>query len=297
MIIKTTVERIRDPFMLVENGVYYLYGTGNTKGNWNDTIWACLKNETGKLDGKWEQTENIVYTKPQNAIKNFWAPEVHKYNGAFYMFATYYSSLTNHRGCSILKSDSPLGPFNEITNGHVTPSDIDAIDATFYVDSQGQPWIVFVHEWTCTPDGVGRMAVAKLSADLTHMISQPQELFRADDPAWTNQKVTDGCFMYTANNGELLMIWSNFAEEKGYCVGVARSKNGKIDGEWVQDEELLFSKDLTGEYDGGHGMIFKDTDGKMYLCVHSPNTPTEQIGERTVFIPIEDNNGKLKCII
>lgn len=293
--IETNIESLRDPFVLVENEVYYAYGTGVIGKDVDNTIWGCYKNISGKLDGNWEMTENLVYKLPENAIKNRWAPEVHKYKGNYYMFATYYSSLTNHRGCTILKSVSPEGPFMEITNGHITPDNWDALDGTFYVDKVGQPWMIFVHEWICTDDGIGRMAAAKLSDDLTHFISEPIELFRADAPAWTNHFVTDGCFMYETEDHGLLMIWSNFDDEKNYCVGIAHSNNGLVDGKWTQEETPMFSKKTTGKYDGGHGMIFKDNDGKLYISVHSPNSPTEECGERTVFVPVTEKNGTLVC--
>lgn len=294
-IIETNIESLRDPFVLVEDGVYYAYGTGVKGKDWNNTIWACYKNTSGKLDGKWEMTEKPVYTLPENALKNRWAPEVHKYKGSYYMFATYYSSLTNRRGCTILKSASPEGPFIEITSGHITPDNWDAIDGTFYIDKEGQPWMIFVHEWVCTDDHVGRMVAAKLSDDLTHFISEPIELFRADDPVWTNHNVTDGCFMYETKDGNLMMIWSNFDEDENYCVGIAHSGNGLVEGKWTQEDTVLFSKKTTGKYDGGHGMIFKDIDGKLYVSVHSPNHPTEECSERTIFVPVKEENGTLVC--
>ncbi len=286
--IKTNVEYFRDPFVLIDDGVYYAYGTGIT-------TWDCYKNTSGRLDGEWKKTNELVYVEPQYAVKDRWAPEVHKYKGNYYMFATYYSSLTNHRGCTILKSASPEGPFVEITDGHITPKEWDAIDGTFYVDKDGQPWMIFVHEWTCTDDGIGRMAAAKLSDDLTHFISEPVELFRADDPAWTNKRVTDGCFMYESADNGLIMIWSNFDDEGNYCVGVAHSDNGCIDGKWTQDASPMFSKKITGKYDGGHAMIFKDNNGKIYMSLHSPNRATEGCVERMVFVPIKEENGTLVC--
>lgn len=292
----TGIESLRDPFVLAENGVYYAYGTGVSRGDWEGTIWACYKNTSGKLDGEWKMTEKLVYELPQNAEKQRWAPEVHKYKDKFYMFTTYYSSKTQHRGCTILRADSPEGPFAEITNGHITPADWDSIDGTLYVDPNGQPWMVFVHEWTCWEDKVGRMAVAKLSDDFTHFVSEPVDIFKGDEPAWAVGKITDGCFMYTTKDGELLMIWSNF-DKDGYCVGISRSDNGRLDGNWSHDEKLLYSKAMTG-VDGGHGMIFKDFDGKMYLSIHSPNQPNDDYkAERTVLIPIKEENGTLVCEI
>lgn len=279
--IVSKIEQLRDPCILLENGVYYAYGTG----------WVCYRNNSGDLAGDWEPLGRVV-TVPEDAIDCYWAPEVHKYNGAFYMFTTYKSEKTGHRGCTVLRSDSPVGPFVEISDGHVTPSDWDAIDGTLYIDEEGTPWMIFVHEWTSTDDGIGRMAAAKMSDDLTKLISEPIELFRADDPSWTDRQVTDGCWLYKCENGELIMIWSNFSRE-GYCVGIARSDNGKVDGNWSQDDELLYSKSMTGEYDGGHGMIFYSITGQMYLSIHSPNSAGDGRKETPVFIAIREENGTL----
>ena len=279
--IVSSITQLRDPCVLVENGVYYVYGTG----------WVCYKNTSGSLAGEWTPL-GVVAEKPAEADKDFWAPEVHKYNGAYYMFTTYHSSVTGHRGCTIMKADSPEGPFREITSGQITPHDWDSIDGTFYVDDEGQPWMIFVHEWTSTDDGVGRMAAAKLSPDLTTFISEPIELFRADDPSWAKGVITDGCWMYRTADGQLLMLWSN-KDKGGYCVGVARSISGKVDGEWTQDKTLLYSKDLHGTYEGGHGMIFYDTDGQMYLSIHSPNSASEARKEKPTFIPLREQDGML----
>ena len=303
MIITTNIEHLRDPFILVEDGIYYAYGTGVPIGEWdnttwNSTTWACYKNTSGRLDGAWKRLDHEIYVRPKNAVKNLWAPEVHRYRGKYYLFATYFSSLTQHRGVTILKSDSPEGPFVELSNGHVTPHDWDAIDGTFYVDRDGRPWMVFVHEWTCTDDKIGRMAAARLSEDLTHFITEPVELFRADAPAWSNLNVTDGCFLYDMADGGLSMIWSNFGSNgfEGYCVGVAHSDNGYPDGKWTQEDEPIFSNHITGKHDGGHGMIFHDTDGEMYLCVHSPNKPCEECAEKTIFVTLKEQDGKLICL-
>ena len=281
--ITTTIDQLRDPCILVEDGVYYAYGTG----------WTCYKNTTGNLEGPWEKVGTVASVADKSTDGgSHWAPEVHKYNGAYYMFTTYYNSVTEHRGCTIMKSDSPEGPFVEITGGHITPADWDSIDGTLYVDPDGQPWMVFVHEWTCMPNSVGSFAAAKLAADLTHFISEPIELFLANEPTWAAAGVTDGCWMYTTATGELLMIWSNF-DAQGYVVAIARSSNGRLDGEWIHEEKLLYSKYMTGTYDGGHGMIFTDTDGQMYLSFHSPNAAEGNRKERPTFLAIREENGTL----
>ena len=291
----TNVEGLRDPFMLVENGVYYLYGTGAYSGDWDNTVWDCYVNESGSLHGQWKRVEKLVYERPAHAQKQLWAPEVHKYNGMFYMIASYFSSETQHRGSSILAAPSPTGPFVEISDGHITPHDRDCIDATLYVDDKGQPWLVFVHEWTCTDDRIGRMDAAKLSADLTSLISEPVELFRADTPLWTDKRVTDGCFVYTLRSGKPIMIWSNF-DADGYCIGIAHHRSGEIDGQWEQEARPFFKQGVFDRHDGGHGMIFTDVDGSRYICCHSPNKPCEACRERTVLLPIAEDADTIRFL-
>jgi GH43 family beta-xylosidase len=202
----TNIEGVRYPFILLDNGIYYLYGTGVVNNDWNNTVWDCYVNDSGKLNGEWKRTQNLIYQRPSNAEKQLWAPEVHKYKGMYYMLCTYFSSKTKHRGSSVFCASSPTGPFVEISDGHITPHDRDCIDATLYVDNADQPWLIFVHEWTCTDDGIGRIDAAKISDDLTHLVSEPVELFRADSPSWTDERVTDGCFLHTLSNGILIMI-------------------------------------------------------------------------------------------
>jgi len=283
-VLESDIACLRDPCIVYDGGAYYAYGTG----------WNCYVNRTGSLETGWEGPIGVVSMPAGHESEGgcHWAPEVHRYKGAFYMFTTYLSNKTGHRGSTILKADNPLGPFTEITDGQITPKDWDAIDSTLYVDEAGQPWMIFVHEWTSTDDNVGRMAAAKLSDDLTHLVTEPVELFRADDPSWTDNRVTDGCWMYRTKAGSLLMIWSNF-EKAGYCVGIARSESGRVEGPWIQEDELLYSKSMGMTYDGGHGMIFTHTDGQMYLSIHSPNSGAAGRPEKPVFVPITEKNDTL----
>ena len=282
--ITTTIPCLRDPFIVVEDNAYYAYGTG----------WHCYKNSGDDLTGPWEDLGEVAQLKnPADAGDQHWAPEVHKYKGAYYMFTTYNSLSRGRRGCTVLKSDTPEGPFVEISDGHVTPAEWDAIDGTLYVDPDGQPWMVFVHEWVSMPGGIGSFAAAKLSDDLTHFISEPFELFKANDFEWTNSGITDGCWMYTTKSGELLMTWSNFCDE-GYAVAMVRSSNGRLDGRWTH-ESLLYKRSMTAEnrYDGGHAMTFTDRKGQMYLSFHSPNGLQGERREVPVFLAVREENDRL----
>lgn len=281
---------VRDPFVLVYDNKYYMYGT-------------CLSNGEGYGCCVSEDLENWsnpvqVFTphKSFDGYADYWAPECHYYNGSFYLFATYKSKASGKRGVGIFKSDSPLGPFSQISKGHITPKDIDCIDGTLYVDEEGQPWMIYVNEWTSQPDGNGEMAAAKLSCDLTHFISEPVVLFRSNNHFWTKGNVTDGCFMYRTAEGRLIMLWSNFARSGGYAVGMAVSDNGKPDGKWIHHPNSFYKKSRTFPLDGGHPMIFETVEGQLLMSIHSPNSCGDGLFETAVFIPVEEIGNTIRLV-
>ncbi|MEI6578798.1 MAG: glycoside hydrolase family 43 protein [Eubacteriales bacterium] len=285
---KTSEIIIRDPFVLVYGQKYFMYGTGASSGpGYGCYVSEDLENWTGPVN---------VFSAPAefDGINCFWAPECHFYQGRFYLFATYFSQATQHRGVSVFKSESPLGPFEEISAGHITPHDWDSIDGTLYIDNDGQPWMVFVHEWTSMPDHTGAMAAAKLSDDLSRFISDPIQLFKAKDPIWTDKGVTDGPFMYRTKTGKLLMLWSNGDVNGNYCVGIAKSRNSEITGTWAHGFEPFYSVNRYFDTDGGHAMMFTDLNGRLLLCMHSPNRSDATTHETATFLEIVDKGDMLE---
>jgi len=294
---KTEEFLVRDPAILVHDGLYYMYGTGlATTAGYGCRVSPDLEN--------WSESHNVfVAGSDFDAAGDFWAPECHYYNGSFYLLATYKSKTTGFRGTSVFKSSSPLGPFEEISDGHITSHTSDNIDGTLYIDEDGQPWMAYVSEWTSTDDGIGRMAVAQLSSDLSRFISEPKEIFRADAPDWSASTVTDGPFLYKTSNGSLLMLWSTVSHE-GYCVGIARSDNGRIDGNWKQELTRLYSKafflNKKNAFDGGHPMLFETLDGKLMLSMHTPNSASgegeNRVFEHAVFYELEEKHDTLRIV-
>lgn len=285
--------QIRDPFILADDATktYYLYGTTD-KNCWGDTAhgFDCYKSHDLE---NWEgPSEAFVPPTGFWATKHFWAPEVYAYNGKYYMFASFKADGVC-RGTQILSADNPQGPFVPVSDKPVTPADWECLDGTLYIDNDGEPWIIFCHEWTQAVDG--EMIAMRLTHDFSSTIGERIKLFNASSAPWTTGSVhnmdgeekrvyvTDGPFIYKTKDSQLLMIWSS-GSKNGYAVGTARSVSGKIDGEWIHDEQLLF------DGNGGHGMIFKTFDGKMFITLHSPNkTPNE----RPCFFELEELDGKL----
>ena len=276
----------RDPFILPYDGKYYLYQSGGEKGL------VCYVSDDLE---NWSQPV-LVYKTPEDTAGTscwYWAPECHFYKGNFYIFTSIFNGKYNHRIISCYRANNPLGPFEDISGGALSPTDWDAIDGTLYIDKKGAPWLVFVHEWTSMPEGNGSMVAARLSEDFTRLISEPIRLFYARDPEWAQNGVTDGPFMYRAEDGELFMIWSNFGAHE-YVVGLLKSDNGEIDGKW-EHLPMVYERGMRPEFtfDGGHGMFFRAFDGKTYLSLHTPNN-YRVAPEHLSLFEIEEKDGLIK---
>ena len=291
---KTNEIHGRDPFVMPYNGKYYMYVSNaalcwGMGGNFNLYISDDLEN--------WSEPIEIFKCTPDFwSDRHFWAPEVHEYNGAFYLFASFNAENIN-RGTAILKSETPEGPFKPHSDGPVTPSDMVCLDGTLFCEN-GRNYMVFCHEWTQVYDG--GMCAIELSSDLKSAIGEPKTLFTASSAPWARPitiplditnipngvdcYVTDGPFFHRTKGSDLLMLWSSFGESDNYVLAVARSNDGTLFGKWIHEPKLLFDKD------GGHGMIFRKFDGTLMLTLHSPN---ELSLERPAFFELAEVDNAL----
>ena len=279
---------IRDPYILLHNNLYYMYGTRNT------TAWGLANGFDVYVSAdltNWEGPFEVFHNDGTFwATKNYWAPECVRYKNRFYLIATFGSS-ERKKGIQILSSDSPKGPFLPLTKSPITPETWNAIDGTFHIDGQENPWLIFSHSLPEEPRGA--MCAMKLSDDLTKGIEDPIVLFYADQAAWTRAipfakeefgldgdvYFSDGPFLFKNEYGKLMMIWSSWSES-GYSVGTANSQNGNIEGPWIQNKEAFYTQN------GGHGMLFRTKAGNLKLALHSPN---ETLMERATFIDLTES--------
>lgn len=283
---KTSEINIRDPFILVKDGKYYLYGSGRRNGSskcgFDVVISTDLEN--------WSEPKTIFEANPTFwATRDYWAPEVHEYKGKFYLFASF-KSEDRCRGTQILVCDTPDGTFVPMTEYPVTPSEWECLDGTLYIEN-GVPYIVFCHEWLQIGDGT--VCALQLTDDLKESVGEPFVLFKASDLEGvaslgkeSGNYITDGPWFHRCENGTLVMLWSTFKPVYGYIQTAAISSDGTLKGKWNLTHPDIYTND------GGHGMIFTDLDGKLRLSLHSPNGGFEYAR----FLHIKEDGDFIKSI-
>lgn len=288
---KTEDINIRDPYILVHDGMYYMYGTRSA------TCWGladgfdCYKSKDLK---EWDGPVEIFH-KPEIffADRFYWAPECYYYQDSFYLVTTF-GSEKQKKGIYILKSESPEGPF-QLHSNRITPENWSCIDGTLYFENQ-IPYLIFSHSFEDTPDG--DMCMLELGEDLKQAVSVPEVLFSAAEAEWARPVpfakaefgmdgdvyFTDGPCVMKLEDGNLYMTWSSWGE-CGYAVGAAVSESGKVCGPWKQQKKAVYPEN------GGHGMLFRNQEGEVKFTLHFPN---DKYKERPEFVDIAVENGMLK---
>ena len=282
--VKRTEIIIRDPFVLPlegevekkesgENGIrsqtYLMTGTIHIPGK-KQGIYGYLSEDLENFSEPF-----LLFDPPEDfwADRDFWAPEIHRYQGKYYMFVSFRSAY-RRRATQILSSERPEGPYLPISKEPHTPKQWHCLDGTLFIDPEGEPWMIYVREVVQMVDG--EMYAQRLSRDLTHLEGEPVRLFAATYAPWCvtageggmtfadDGYITDGPFVFRLPDGGLGMLWSSFCDS-GYCQAVCYSESGKITGPWKQMNRPLY------ERDSGHGMLFSRPDGSLILVLHDNN--------------------------
>ncbi len=266
---------IRDPFILSDNGTYYLYGTQDF-GYFN--VYSSTDLASWNYVGKcFEGDSDFWGNDTTNSEQAYWAPEVYAYNGAYYMLATFTQAGSgNQQASAIFKADSPVGPFEAWSDGAITPAGHSCLDATLYFEN-GTPYLIYAHEWECSckDDGVGSMDYIQLSDDLKTTTGESTQWFTAaefTDISWweslwgsSDSTTTDAPFVYEDADGQKYLLWATHVDSTYIEVATKFSALG---------ESINVKSNSFNLYDdnGGHGMIFESNDGEDILVLHTPNS-------------------------
>ena len=271
---------LHDPWIVADktSGTYYLYTSniGRVSGEGGVGVMAYTSRDLRS----WQKAKR-VFALPTGIWANAgcWAPEVHGWNGRYYLFVTAHNDALplpgngNGSGEKLIRrstilavSDRLEGPFTVVRGAEpVAPGELMTLDGTLYVDTKGQPWMVYAHEWIQTR--IGTIEAVPLD-DALKAKGPPILLFRgSDSPDATPQRdtgsvVTDGPELYHTGDGSLVMLWSSWGAD-GYIQTQAVSKSGKLEGPWTQLPHMLGKGT-------GHGMVFTTFDDRRMLIVHRP---------------------------
>ena len=274
------INSIADPFVFKdESGTYYLYFTGKGFGvfssqdliNWN-------------YRGKCFQGEGVKWAK-----FNFWAPEMLKYNGKYYLHYTASEREDSPKRIGLAVSDSPIGPFVDISNKPFYQHEVDkgCIDSHIFIDDDGSIYMYYSNAMSTNyfEPNKQRSEIwgVKLKNDLSGIEGEPVCLFYPTQD-WeydSNKKQfwNEAPEMIKYRDTYYLMYSANNYASSNYAIGYATSSSPLGTYEKYTFNPILSNKGIENFVSGpGHHSITESPDGTELICVYHSHFDIEQKG-------------------
>ena len=270
---------LADPFILTDGDYYYAYGTSTDLG----IVYYYSKDLV-----TWAKGGLALNREDTDEKKWFWAPEVYKIDGRYYM----YYSANSHLYVAV--ADSPRGPFRQ-EGSYLLSSVIGnepCIDGSMFQDKKGRMWFYFVR-WAT--EGDERIYSIRMSDPLTPMPGTMKEILHVDTD-WENiwPKVVEGPFVIKEKGRYYLSYSANSYESQDYAIGYATSR--KPGGTWKKHEGNPILRRWKGLVGVGHHSFFRDKDNKWRIVYHAHNSD-KTIHPRVSYIgSLEFVNGEMRIV-
>jgi len=288
-----------DPFVLYNDGLYYLYATSAGDG---------FKYWTSNNLSDWEEGGYAFRMTDDSWGKgSFWAPEVIRYNDKFYMVYSAAGETMYGKGMRICLavSDKPGGPFEEIY-APLFDFGFSCIDGHIFVDSNSKPYLYFEmvgavgEHWNNKGYLWGMIMGVELSSDLSRPLHE-QKLCLYPSQEWEHPeslkaRSTEGMTVFKKDSIYYMTYSGNHYADPDYGVGYAMSDRPL--GMWVKSENNpILKQDKENHVTGpGHNSVVRSPDGKEWFVIyHSHANPDKPGGKRILNIDrlIFNNDGTL----
>lgn len=264
-----------DPTIYVENGKYYVTGT-RTSG------FLILESDDLKT---WKppmgETRHLILEKDKGTFgtKGFWAPQLFKEGGEYYITYT-----ANEQTC-LASSDSLMGPF---TQARIEPIDGSEknIDSYVFKDEDGKHYLYHVrfnqgnYLWVAEFD----LKTGRIRPDtLTRCFNQTHDWEAT--PKYESNPILEGPTVLKMKGTYYLIYSANHFRNIDYAVGYATSDSPY--GPWKKyHKNPILHRSLIGENGTGHGDVFKGKDDKLYYVFHVHHSDTTISPRRTRIVPL-----------
>ncbi len=289
------ITSIGDPFILADGGKYYMYATSAGIGF---KCWVSDHLTSWTYSG-------LAYEKTSNTfgVKNYWAPEVYKYNGTYYMvFSAIDENKVYHIG--IASASSPTGPFKDCLGGRpLYSTGYSILDASLFFADDGRNYMYYSRD--CSENVINGYHVSQsygieVAPDLMSVIGEPV-LLTTPDVAWELQTGryiwNEGPCVLKHNGTYYLMYSANGYATNSYSVGYATSTSPL--GTYTKSPtNPIIKGDGVKSSGTGHNNYFYSPDGtEIYTVYHTHTDPKNPSGNRTPCVDklIFGDDGELYC--
>lgn len=273
---------LADPTIFVENGTYYLTGTGGSGRTASGfSVLESKDLKSWSVPGNTGDSVAMLLTKGGGAFgtEGFWAPQILKDAG------TYYLTYTANEQTVLARSARLTEPFTQAKPEPIDGSEKN-IDSYIFKDEDGKYYLYHVRF-----SNGNYLWVAEF--DLEKGRIKPETLTKCFDqtepweatPAYESAPIMEGPTVIRLNNKYYMFYSANHFRNIDYAVGYAVADSPY--GPWVKHEgNPIIHRNIVGEYGSGHGDLFEGLDGQLYYVYHTHYSQEAVTPRRTRIIPV-----------
>ena len=267
-----------DPAIYAENGKYYLTGTGGGR----PAGFKLLVSDdliTWEVPSGDSICQILEQGKGTFGERGFWAPQIFKENGVYYM------THTANEQTVLTKSRSLTGPFQQDKIEPIDGTEKN-IDSFIFKDDDGKHYLYHVrfnkgnYLWVAEFD----MQTGKLDpTTLTRCFGATEDWEATSN--YDSNPIMEGPTVLKMKGIYYLLYSANHFRNIDYAVGYATSDSPI--GPWKkQGKSPFIHRSVTGENGSGHGDVFKGNDGNLYYVFHVHNSDSIISPRRTRIVQL-----------
>jgi beta-xylosidase len=265
-LIATPGANVPNPFVLVDEGRYYMYSSQvRFEG---ESVPLRISDDPRRWDGG---TIDALPSVPLWASHGVtWAPDVRRIDDSYVMYLTAQVRDREPRTqcIGVAVGDRAEGPFAPAPDPLVCQLDRGgSIDPRSFVDDAGDLWLHWKSDDNSDVEGSATASIyaQRLAPDGTSLLGEPTRVLEVDQ-GWEG-RIVEAPQMVAVNGDHWLIYSGNWFNQPEYALGLARCEGPAgpctkpLDGPWL---------DSNGQGTGpGEGSVFVDLDGAMWLA-YSP---------------------------
>jgi beta-xylosidase len=243
-----------DPHVLYHAGKFYAYATHTARHGFQVMESPDLVHWTHK---------GTAFRPPWSRV-HYWAPEVIRYRGKFYMTYSAENPENKKHDIGIAVSDSPLGPFKHAAMLiRAEQGQRGVIDTTVFFDQDGSPYLLYSEENPRT------IVLRPMASDLLSVREEKVELLRPDRD-W-EKGITEAPTLVLRNGVYHLFFSAGWYQgyKKDCRYAVCHAKARALRGPYVKDPAPLLQTVEGKVYGPGHQAIIAVPGAGMWMVYHA----------------------------
>ncbi|GAB3809571.1 glycoside hydrolase family 43 protein [Spirosoma humi] len=271
-----------DVTIYTEAGKYYL--TGSRGGDGGPPGFALLESKdlkTWAVPAKANDSLGIILTKGDHTFgtKGFWAPQILKDKGVYYL------TYTADEQTALAQSTSLLGPYRQKEVRPIDGSEKN-IDSYLFKDTDGKYYLYCVrfNKGNYLYVAEFDLKTGTINAKTLKRCFEQTQAWEAT-PNFKSAPIMEGPTVIKLRNKYYLFYSANHFQNIDYAIGYAVADSPY--GPWVKyTGNPIIHRSIVGENGSGHGDLFEGLDKQLYYVYHIHNSSDKVGPRRTRIVPV-----------